>query len=277
MNMSANELEKYLKSEAKWRKSRDAYWRMENSWLALAGLFWLQEGDNRIGSASTNEIVLPETAPNLLGIVVKQGSKLRLVISAEHTITVDDEPTLEADLRPDMKGTPSVIKYGDLTMIIIQRGDDYALRLWDNSRSERETFAGRIWYPIDINYRIPARYERFTAPTQLSVPTTIGTQLLVTASGKVHFELKGQAYSLIVSESVVHGLSISFRDTTNGKTTYGACRYLMTELPDNDDNVMLDFNRAYNPPCSITDFATCAFPPPENHLPIAIEVGERIL
>ena len=64
-----------------------------------------------------------------------------------------------------------------------------------------------------------------------------------------------------------------FKDQTSGKETYPPGRFLNTPMP-KDGEVTLDFNKAYNPPCAFTPYATCPLPPKQNHLAVRIEAGE---
>ena len=264
----------YEQELLEWQAGRDAYLRMENSWLALAGLTWLVEGDNKVGSAETNQIRLPEGAPDFLGIFVLENRKVRWIGSAENPATsLDGKELLDRELRQDMIGSPDLVKWNNLSMMVIQRGDQFAIRLWDNGRAQRETYPGRQWFAPDKSWIVEAKFERLAAPEQREVDTTIGTQSVVVASGYITFEREGETHKLVVSETV-SGLSISFGDMTNGDATYPIGRYLQADLPDGD-RAVIDFNRAYSPPCSVTNWATCPMPPRENKLPIKVEAGER--
>ena len=257
-----------------WRLSLDAALRKENGWLALAGLYWLKEGSNRVGSDPSNQIVLPQRgAPDFLGDIRFSGGVTQIKSEAGSTVQVDLAQVEEAELDPDITGMPSRVTVGDLSMVVIKRGDRYGVRLWDNHRTERETFSGRVWFPVRESYRVEARYTPHDEPAQLTLPGADGENQSIPAVGLVHFELDDVEYQLEALEGPAGGLFLIFRDETNGESTYEAGRYLVTDKPE-ADKVVLDFNRAYNPPCAFTAFATCALPPPQNHLQISIEAGE---
>ncbi len=259
-----------------WRRSLETALRKENGWLAVAGLYWLEEGSNRVGADPSNRIVLPQrAAPDFLGDIQFSGGVTRIKSDAGRTIQVDAEQVEAAELKPDTTGIPSRVTVGDLSMVVIKRGDRYGIRLWDNHRPERETFSGRVWYPVQEAYRVNARYTPHEEPSHLKLPGADGGDQSIPAVGLVKFQLAGADYHLEALEGPADGLFLIFRDETNGETTYEAGRYLVTEKPDKD-RVLLDFNRAYNPPCAFTAFATCALPPPQNHLQVFIEAGEKI-
>ena len=259
-----------------WRRSLETALRKENGWLALAGLYWLEEGSNLVGADPSNRIVLPQReAPDFLGDIHFSDGVARIKSVAGQTVQVDSEQVETAELKPDTSEIPSLVTIGDLSMIVIKRGDRYGIRLWDNHRPERETFSGRVWYPVQEAYRVEARYTAHDEPSQLTLPGADGDNQSIPAVGLVIFQLAGGEHQLEALEGPAGGLFLIFRDETNGETTYEAGRYLVTGKPERD-RVLLDFNRAYNPPCAFTAFATCALPPPQNHLQVVIAAGEKV-
>jgi uncharacterized protein (DUF1684 family) len=257
-----------------WRRSMDVALRKENGWLALAGLYWLEEGSNRIGSDPSNRIVLPErAAPAFLGDFHLSEGVTQIKSEPGQTVQVDAVQVEEAELDPDITGMPSRVTLGDLSMVVIKRGARYGIRLWDNHRPERESFPGREWYAVQEVYRIEGRFIPHQEPVQLTLPGADGGRQSVPAVGLVHFELDGAEHQLEALEGPSGGLFLIFRDETNGTTTYEAGRYLQTDKP-KAGQVVLDFNRAFNPPCVFTAFATCALPPPQNYLQVSIKAGE---
>lgn len=258
------------------RKKLDADLRNENSWLALVGLFWLDEGRNTFGASDENDITFPGAdLPAQIGAFIVDGDAVTLQVTADTPVDVDGVPAKEALLRPDSSGSPTLLKLGALAFILLQREDGYAIRLWDNASPERESFPGRQWYPVDENYRIEGRYERFSAENIVSFGRRNGSDFEANVEGVIHFNIAGQALSLLARGNPDEGdLFVMFRDATNSAETYGSGRYLSVAAP-KDGQIVIDFNRAYNPPCAFTPYATCPLPPAQNHLPVAILAGER--
>jgi uncharacterized protein (DUF1684 family) len=257
----------------RWRTSMEASLRAEDSWLTLIGLFWLQEGANRFGSAPENEIVLPAgKAPTIAGSFELAGGEVWLRTAGDAPVLVNGQPSADIPLRADADGAPDFVTLGDLEMFVIRRGDRFAIRARDRNHPARAAFSGRRWYTVDDAYCVTAAFAPHAAPTTFSILTVLGTVEERHSPGSLTFELRGQQHRL---DALVEGdqLFIIFRDQTSGATTYPAGRYLKAALP-LDGAVTLDFNRAYSPPCAFTDFATCPLPPPQNRLSILVEAGE---
>jgi len=253
---------------ASWRRRMEDSLRAERGWLALVGLFWLEEGTNRFGSSADNPIVLPgSSAPEHAGSFVLHGGSVTLHPEAAG-VTINGQPATTAQLRSDA----DLVAIGDLTMLVLRRGERYAIRLWDRRSPARVAFAGRRWYPVDEGYRLAARFIAHDPPRTLPVPNVLGETEQRRSPGYAVFTLGDREHSL---DSVTDAdeLFFIFRDQTAGDTTYPAGRFLKAAYPQNGQ-VTLDFNRAYSPPCAFTAFATCPLPPPRNHLPLRIEAGE---
>jgi len=257
-----------------WRAARDASIRRENSWLALAGLFWLKEGENRLGSDPSSDILLPPRLPAQLGSIHFDGKQAVLHPETEHVLQVNGRRPGKGPLKSDVEKDPSFITVDGIQMVLIQRAGGAAIRLWDNERSERHLFPSREWFPVNQALRLHARYTRFNAPHEAMLPNVFGEMEPAAMHGQVAFEIDGRTYTLDASEEEDATLSIHFQDLTNRNQTYPSGRYYDTQDPPTDGQVVLDFNYARNPPCAFTPFATCAFAPPGNHLPVSIEAGE---
>jgi hypothetical protein len=266
--------EEYINNVLKWRKEVDANLRRENSWLALAGLFWLRKGENIIGSDPDCDIRLPARAPKRLGIFDFDGNNVTLNVEGDIPVEVNGTVTKSALLDADQEDVPSFITFNEMRMVVVRRSKGVGIRLWDNTREERRTFPPREWYPVDEAWRIPAVYTRYDTPRIVKMPDILGAVLDERVEGYVTFEVNGQTYELVASELSDHRLYIQFMDLSNGNTTYPSGRYHYTDAHENG-KVFLDFNKAYNPPCAFTDYATCTFPPQENRLNIRIEAGEK--
>jgi uncharacterized protein len=265
--------EQYAQSIQKWRDEVDANLRRENGWLALAGLYWLRMGTNRIGSHPASDILLPGRAPAHLGTLDFDGENVTLTIEGDIQVEVNGTPTTQAALDADQEDVPSFITFDHIRMVVLRRSKGVGIRVWDNAREERRTFPSRQWYPVKEEFRVPATYTRFEIPRIVKMPDILGAILDEPMQGFVTFELQGKKHKLMVEELPDSRLFLQFMDLTNGHPTYPSGRYHYTDAHD-DGRVLIDFNKAYSPPCAFTEYATCTFPPQENHLDAAIEAGE---
>jgi len=265
--------EEYLNSVIKWRQEVDTNLRRENGWLALAGLFWLRNGENIIGSDPKSDILLPKRAPKRLGTFEFDGNNVTMNVEIDMPIEVNGMVTRTALLDADQEDVPSFITFNDMRMVVVRRSKGVGIRLWDNTRIERESFPPREWYPVKEELRVPATFTRFDTPRIVKMPDILGAILDEQMQGKVTFNLGGKTHELMVEELSDHRLFIQFMDETNGDPTYPSGRYHYSEAHENG-KLFIDFNRAYSPPCAFTEYATCTFPPQENHLKIRIEAGE---
>lgn len=261
----------YVEEITRWRERQDASLRTEDGWLTLAGLFWLEEGDNRAGADSSCAIRLPEGAPPVLGMFQRRGREV--VFQAATAAYINGEPAGERVLRSDMPGPPDLLTFGSFTLFVIERGDRIGLRLRNRNHPALQTFTGRRWFPIDERYRIDARFEGYDPPRPITIPTILGDASEQLCPGAAVFTLAGQEFRLEPTAGKNGELFFVIRDATSGHETYGAARFLYADPP-RDGRVMLDFNQAYNPPCAFTEFATCPLPPRQNILPVRIEAGE---
>ena len=256
-----------------WRTNREVRLKADGGWLTVAGLFWLKEGDNHFGSDKASEIVLPASAPAHAGVFTLHAGETRFQLGAGVAATVGGKPASTGILHPDTVKDEDVLKIGPLTMQVIERGGRYGIRLKDMQSARRKAFAGLRWFPVNDAYRITARFV--SAPTIIQVSNVLGQVSDMPRPGYLIFTVNGQEERL---DPVIEGpgsneLFIIFRDETAPKETYGAGRFLYADMP-KDGQVVLDFNKAYSPPCAFTPFATCPLPPKQNRLPVRIEAGE---
>jgi|SRR5215216_4952049 len=265
--------EQYEQNVIKWRQEVDTNLRRENGWLALSGLFWLSKGTNVIGSDSNSDILLPQRSPARLGIFEFDGNNVMLNVEDNTTVEVNGTQTKSALLDADQEDVPSFITFEDIRMVVVRRSKGVGIRIWDNRREERRSFPSREWYPVKEKFRVPGRYTRFEVPKIVKMPDILGAILDEPMQGFISFELLGKKHELMVEELPDHRLFVQFMDLTNGNPTYPSGRYHYTDAHENG-KVFIDFNKAYSPPCAFTDYATCTFPPQENHLKVAIEAGE---
>ena len=264
--------EAHRSSVEAWRRQRYAALRRDAGWLTLAGLGWLRAGINRVGSAPDNDVVLAAGPPvsgtvtvDHLGVAIADGAFLH-----------DGVPVHGLRLVADTDGDPTMLALGSLRLCLICRGDRLGLRTWDLDAELRRTFDGIDHWSVDPAWRMEARFEP-TPDRRLAVPDVIGTVEEAASPGDVVFEVDGEAHRLQALAGGDGGeLWLVFGDATNGHESYGGGRFLYTDAPDADGRIVVDFNRAYNPPCVFSPYATCPLPWPANRLPIRIEAGERV-
>jgi len=257
----------------KWRARKYDERVRENGWLALAGLFWLKEGRNLVGSNPVCEVVLPERAPTFIGIVELKGKTAQLQVAEGAMVKVNGRLAQKAILKSSHEAKPSFITWNDIRMVLHEHADKYAIRIWDNRRPERFTLPPLKWFPLNKHFRISARYKRYPTPKLSEQEDTMGESIEDRMDGYVTFRFEGITYKLDATETDDHKLYIKFRDATSGKETYPPSRYCYT-VPVKDGKVILDFNYSYSPPCAFTEYATCLFAPPQNTLPFRVEAGE---
>jgi uncharacterized protein (DUF1684 family) len=267
--------EGYEKIILQWRDEADAHLRAENGWLTLVGLSWLEKGFNTFGSSRDCDIHLPTRAPRLLGALEFDGTNVTLHVDIGQSVEVNGQPLqTTAVLNPDSDELPSFVTFEEMRMVIIRRGERFGVRIWDNQCSHRQDFPPRAWFPVDEKFHIPAVYTPYPVPMKVKTPNIFGEMEEDYMQGYVSFKLAGKSCRLDATELEDACLYLQFKDPTNGRDTYPNGRYLHTEAVKEDGQVFLDFNKAYNPPCAFTEYATCTFAPKENHLKIAIEAGE---
>jgi uncharacterized protein (DUF1684 family) len=269
---------RYVHDIEDWQRARAERLTADGGWLTVAGLFWLKPGKNGFGADPTSDVVLPaHAAPRQAGAFVLEGNQVRVEVTPGAAVTLGGKPVTRMTLKSDAGGTaPDVLSLGALTMQIIDRGGRLGVRLKDMKSPARAAFKGLRYFPIDPRYRVVARFVPHTAPVTLDIPTVLGTVESMPSPGYASFHLPGAAEVLRLDAVLEPGeteLFFIFRDATAGKTTYGAGRFLYA-APPVAGTVVLDFNRAYSPPCAFTPHATCPLPPPNNRLPVAIEAGE---
>lgn len=254
-----------------WRQQREAALKADGGWLTVTGLFWLKDGVNSLGSGPENDIVLPESAPPSVG-TIQVGNGAAVFTASTPSVTLNGKAVREAPIH--YAGPADVLSIGPLDLLLLKRGDRLALRLKDKNSALRKRFTRLSWYPVQEDWRITGRFIPLPEPRKLVLDSVIGEQETVQSPGYVEFQRGGQTYKL---QAVGQGQRLFFviRDRTSGKTTYPASRFLYADAPKEDGTVVLDFNKAENPPCAFTSYATCPLPPPQNRLPLAIEAGEQ--
>lgn len=264
----------YKKNIEIWRAEKDRSIRAENSWIALCGLFWLTQGTNAIGSSPDAAIRLPDRFPPNLGHIDFDGKAATLNLPTESHARVNGVEGTSGTLQPDMSESPDFVTMEDVRFVLIQRGERFGVRMWDNQREERRSTPPRTWYEVDERVRVPAVFSPYEQPIKTVFPDVSGEGTEYSVDGALTFELLGNTHKLDVNHDEEGTFFIRFADLTSKDETYPTGRYLLTEL-DPSGNIIIDFNKAFNPPCAFTGFATCIFAPKQNHLNLRLEAGEK--
>lgn len=234
----------------KWRAHREATLKAPDGWLTVVGLSWLQEG--------ANTVELPAGA-----------SQKSIALRLDHGKVFSDHRALVTDVNDH----PDVLNFGPVSVTIIERSGKFGARVRDLNAETRRDFTGCNWFPADSAWRIQAKWIAYPKPKTLAITNILGMTDQEPSPGYAEFTLQGKTLRL---EPIIDDgeLFFMFRDATSAHTTYGAGRFLYAAMP-KGNTVELDFNKAHNPPCAFTAFATCPLPPKQNILPIAIEAGEK--
>ena len=271
----AFDLETYTADLAQWRIERIANLKGPTGYLNLVGLYWLSDGYTTIGSAANNDIVFPASAAAYIGEMQSGPEGVRLVTASDAEVRYEDVPVNSILISDDTTDSPVMLTHGSLAWTIIKRDGRFALRLRDFEHPAIAAFAPLESYPIDPDLRVTATLNLLDEPRVMNVNTTIeGLGYHPQSPGNVAFEIGGEAYELEAYESG-DSLFFVFGDATSGRETYPAGRFPYAEVPGEDGETVLDFNRAYNPPCAFNAFATCPVASPRNRLKTRIEAGEK--
>jgi uncharacterized protein len=263
----------YEQQLQKWRADRLAELTADDGWLTVVGLYWMHQGQNHAGSGRGMDLTLAPPAPPELGTFTLAGERVTFTPAAGVLITIAGKPVAGVvPIEPDKM----LLEHGSLQMLAIRRGQRVGLRVRDRDSARRRAFKGLEYFPVQPSRRVRARFAAFDPPRPVPIVNVLGDRNEMVSPGRLVFELDGATHRLdaLYETAERKDLFIIFRDGTSGESTYPAGRYLHAPLPVNGETEV-DFNRAYNPPCAFTDFATCPLPPKQNWLKVRIEAGEK--
>mgnify|MGYP000868158499 CR=1 FL=1 len=239
-------------------------------------LYWLKEGDNSFGRDAGNDFALdsPALAPHAGNFHLQRGS-VDFQALPDSGISLDGRPVHRVELRPDTRGAPTELRVASLRLGLIERAGRLGIRARDSVSPQRAGFTGLRYFPDRADWSVDARFEPYAPARQVTIVNILGMEISMSSPGAIVFEHGGRAWRLdtLLEEPGDQRLFVMFADDTSGRETYGAGRFLYIPLP-RDGHVRVDFNRAHNPPCAFTAFATCPLPPPQNHLKLRIDAGE---
>ncbi|UXI66903.1 DUF1684 domain-containing protein [Tahibacter amnicola] len=258
-----------------WRKQRVERLTAPEGWLSLVGLHWLKDGEQSIGSSKGSDVVLA-VGPAKLGRIALADGKVELTLDPNAKAKIGESAETKAVLSDDGSANPTKVSFGTANFYVIDRGGKKGLRVKDTEAETRKKFVGIDYFDIASDWRVEAKWEAYNPPREIEVPTVLGTVEKYPVPGKATFERDGKKYELlpVLEAPGDKELFIIFADRTSGKETYGAARFLYAAMPA-DGKIVLDFNKAYNPPCAFTPYATCPLAPPENRLDLRVTAGEK--
>ena len=268
----------FEQAEAGWRAEREARLLAPDGWASLVGLHWIDEGAHFLGSSANSGIRLAMGPPEL-GLLTLDDGAITFQPADGARVTVDGGPvTDKVALRDDTAADgPSVIGFdgGDGQATVIRRGGRMALRVKHAQAPSRTQFAGLDYWPADPGWLVEGRFVPNPPGSTIEIADVIGGVAPVANPGAIEFTREGRTYRIEALDEGEDELFLVFADRTNGHGSYGAGRFLYVPRPDAEGRVPVDFNRAYNPPCAFTAFATCPLPPPENRLDLEVTAGEK--
>jgi uncharacterized protein len=260
-----------------WRAERVKRLISNTGWLTLVGLFWLKEGENTFGRAPSNALNLDHAAlPDTAGSFVLSAHHVRFLARPGSAVMQDGHTVTALELTSDAQGEPTVLERGPLRFFIIERAGRLGVRVRDLENPRRLQFRGLSYFPVASDWVCHARFEAYQPARRLRIMNILGMEDEAESPGAIVFSRNGREWRLdaVLESPGDRELFIMFADDTSGRETYGAGRFLYIPLPE-AGGALVDFNKAFNPPCALNDFATCPLPPPQNRLRLRIDAGEK--
>ncbi|HWY02375.1 MAG TPA: DUF1684 domain-containing protein [Candidatus Acidoferrum sp.] len=262
----------YVQSFEKWKAGETA--DLKQNWLSLAGLFWLKPGRNSFGSDPGNQVVFPQ-GPLHAGEFDLNGKAVTLKLLPGSGATIAGKPATTVKLDPDTSAQVTYVEMGSLRFHVIVRGERVGIRLLDTESGAARNFKGMAFFPLDLDYRVTATWVPEQGKQTIEIPNVLGDVTAQVIPGVAVFKVHGAELKLTaLGGDAKTGLFFVFSDLTSQSDTYPAGRFLDSD-PVENGHVVLDFNRAYNPPCAVTPYATCPLAPKQNRLRVAIPAGEK--
>lgn len=274
-SLLAQKTSSYQDSLVAWHQKRIQDLKAPNGWVNLVGLLWLHPGKNGFGSAKNNEIIFQhKDMPANAGSFLWENGMVQWVSQNGVATKIKDSLIQEAILFSANSKQAPQISLGTLRWNLIKREDKIGIRLRDLNAPALKKFTGVPYYPIDAKYRVDAILEK-PVSNQLMITNVLGQTTAQETPGRLVFQLNGITYKLDALDEGGDELFVIFGDATNEKETYPTGRFMYVPKPDASGHTVIDFNKAFNPPCAFTVHATCPLPPKQNILPIALKTGEK--
>ncbi len=273
---------KMMSAHEQWQEKRISdLLEKESSWLNLAGLFWMEEGEWTIGFAQDNDFVLQEgNAAEQLGTFIREGDQVYFDPPEAAEVMAGDEVVSERITLIDDEGgygDPTVLSYGPLQWWVITRDGLIGVRVRNLESEHHAGFEGIDSFPFNADWQMEAQFLPFDEARKFEYPTILGTMREEAAPGMLVFEIEGRQFEMIPFEREGGSrLFLVFGDQTNGTNTYEGGRFLYVNMPDETGKTIIDFNRAYNPPCAFSPYSTCPQPLRQNRLSFSVDAGELV-
>jgi uncharacterized protein (DUF1684 family) len=260
-----------------WKAQRLVSLTSDTGWLSLVGLFWLDPGENSFGRDPKNTLVLDNAhLAATAGSFFLKGTQVRFVAQPNAHVTHEGQPVTSIDMVSDASSEPTVLETGSLQFYIIERDGHVGIRARDADNPKRRHFKGLEYFPVDASWAFDARFEPYEPHRHVRIVNILGMEEDMDSPGAVTFIRDGRQWRLdaVLESPGDKELFIMFADATSAHETYGAGRFMYVPLPENG-TTRVDFNKAYNPPCAFSSFATCPLPPPQNRLKLRVTAGEK--
>ncbi|MFZ2237899.1 MAG: DUF1684 domain-containing protein [Dokdonella sp.] len=263
----------YMDGIEQWHAERDARLREPDGWLSFIGSGRVDVGSSKVGSADDNDIVLAKGPAHLGILTLSESGEPRFTLAADNDATMDGTSESSATLKTKLDGEPTRVRSGTTSFYVVKSGDVVGWRQRDSAAESLKTFAGIDRYPVNPSWRIVAEWVPFDPPHHIDLVTVINTLEPAEIPGKAVFKRDGKTWDL---QPVTEDDQLFFilTDATSGKETYAAARFLYADAP-KDGKVILDFNKAVNPPCALSEHVVCPTAPKENRLALRIDAGEK--
>lgn len=267
----------YVKEINEWDQKRINRLKADNGWLNLAGRFWLKQGESTFGSAKNNDIVVESSKlPEHIGSFFFFDSTVTFKTKDGIEVYHNEKPVKEIVLIDDQKKDITVLQIGSIKFNLMVRDTLYGIRFRDLNSELVKNFKGVERFPIDESWKITARFEAYNPVKEIDVPNVLGQISKEKCPGAVVFDRDGKTHRIDAVDEGDDNLFLIIADQTSGEETYGGGRFMYVKKPDSTGTTLLDFNKAYNPPCVFTKYATCPLPPLQNYLKLKIEAGEKV-
>jgi len=275
-NLKAKGSPEYLEEIKQWHQHRLERLKADDGWLNLVGRTWLKPGVNKFGSAKDNDVLVEsDKVPKYIGVFVFEDSSVTMKVNDGVEVLLNGNPVKEMKMIGDESKDMNVFQYGPIKWNLIIRDTLYGIRFRDLESEFVKNFIEIERFPVNDDWRIEAKYVAYDPPKKISVPNILGQIDEESSPGAVLFSKNNQSYRL---DAIDEGerLWFIFADGTSGEETYGGGRFLYTDKADSNGIVIVDFNKAYDPPCVLTKYATCPMPPKQNYLSLRITAGEKM-
>lgn len=266
----------YFEEIKQWDQRRVERLKANDGWLNLVGRTWLKPGENKFGSAKDNEVVIESNkVPAFMGVFIFKDSTVSMKVNNGVEVLFNGEPVKEMVMIGDHKKEMTVFQYASIKWNLIVRNELYGIRFRDLESEFVKNFSSIERFPVNEDWKISAKFESYDPPKKISVPNVLGQIDEELSPGAVVFTKDNQTYRIDAIDAGDR-LWLIFADGTSGEETYGGGRFLYTDKADSTGIVIVDFNKAYNPPCVLTKYATCPLPPKENYIKLRITAGEMM-